>query len=81
MTTSDHYPLDMFYNQGAYIQITLVKCQVHNRPSESNFKAFQNLVGEHSIAGVPASLYNITKRVPDPYTFIPFYVLSRAITH
>ncbi len=30
---------------------------------ESNFK---NWVGEHSVAGVPASLYNLTKSVPDP---------------
>ncbi len=33
---------------------------------ESNFRAFQNLVSEHSIASVPASLYNLTKSVPDP---------------
>ncbi len=26
----------------------------------------QNLVSEHSVAGVPASLYNLTKSVPDP---------------
>ncbi len=34
--------------------------------NESNFKAFQNLVSEHSVAGVPASLYYLTKSVPDP---------------
>ncbi len=28
--------------------------------------AFQLLVGEHSVAGVPESLYNPTKSVPDP---------------
>ncbi len=39
-------------------------------PQKSNFRAFQNLVGEHSIAGVPASLYNLTKSVPDPLTFL-----------
>ena len=38
-----------------------------NRPSESDFRAFQNLVNEHSIEGVPASLYNQTKSVPDPW--------------
>ncbi len=38
-----------------------------NRPIESNFKAFQNLVSEHSVEGVPASLYNLTKSVQDPY--------------
>ena len=27
---------------------------------------FQNLLGEHSVAGVPASLYNLTKSVPGP---------------
>ena len=39
-----------------------------NRPIESNFKAFQNLVSEHSVEGVPASLYNLTKSVPDPFS-------------
>ncbi len=43
-----------------------------NRLIESNFRAFQNLVSEHSVAGVPASLYNQTKSVPDPYQkFMP----------
>ncbi len=38
-----------------------------NFPSwNRNFRAFQNLVDEHSAAGVPASLYNLTKSVPDP---------------
>ncbi len=37
-----------------------------NRPSESDFRAFQNLVSEHSIEGTPASLYNLTKSAPDP---------------
>ncbi len=30
------------------------------------FSAFQNLVGEYSIECVPASLYNLSKSVPDP---------------
>ncbi len=34
-------------------------------PGTLFFRAFQKLVGEHSIAGVPASLYNLTKSVPD----------------
>ncbi len=38
-----------------------------NRPSESDFTAFQNLVSEHSIARVPASLYNLTKSAQDPF--------------
>ena len=37
-----------------------------NRPSESNFRDFQNLVNEHSLEGVPASLHNQTKSVSDP---------------
>ena len=37
-----------------------------NRLSESNFRAFQNLVDEHSVEGAPTSLYNLTKSVPDP---------------
>ena len=32
---------------------------------ESDFTAFENLVSEHSIPGVPASLYNLTKSVPE----------------
>ena len=40
-----------------------------NRISKSDFRPFQNLVGEHSIAGVPVSLYNLTKSVPDPCRF------------
>ncbi len=36
-----------------------------NRPSERDFRAFQNWVNE----GAPASLYNLTKSAPDPYTF------------
>ncbi len=28
---------------------------------------FQNLVGEHSVKGDPASLYNLTKSDPDPF--------------
>ena len=38
-----------------------------NRPIESNFRAFKNLVGEHSVEGDPSSLYNLTKSDPDPY--------------
>ncbi len=37
-----------------------------NRISECNFTACQNSVSEHSFEGVPASLYNPTKSVPDP---------------
>ncbi len=44
-----------------------------NRPSESNFRAFQNLVSELLFEGVPASLYNLTKSVPDP---LPISFLS-----
>ena len=40
-----------------------------NRPITSNFRAFQNLVAEHSVEGDPASLYmlyNLPKSGPDP---------------
>ncbi len=37
-----------------------------NQTNESNFIACQNSLSEHSFAGVPASLYNLTKSVPDP---------------
>ena len=40
------------------------------------FRAFQNLVSEHSVEGVPASLYNLTKSVPDP---LPKYSLFRIL--
>ena len=40
-----------------------------NRPIESNFRAFQNLIGEHSVKGDPASLYNLAKSAPDPFIF------------
>ena len=33
----------------------------------------QNLEGDHSVAGVPASLYNLTKSVPDPLFFIMYF--------
>ncbi len=33
------------------------------------FRAFQNLVSEHSSEGAPASLYNLTKSAPDPLAF------------
>ena len=33
----------------------------------SNFTACQNSLGEHSFEGVPASLYSLTKSVPDPF--------------
>ena len=33
---------------------------------ESDFRAFQNLVSEHSSEGAPASIYNLTKSAPDP---------------
>ncbi len=33
----------------------------------SSLRAFQNVVDEHSVAGVPVSLYNLTRTsVPDP---------------
>ncbi len=32
---------------------------------------FQNLVGEHSVKGDPASLYNLTKSDPDPLKKVP----------
>ncbi len=35
---------------------------------ESDLRAFQNLIGEHSIAGDPASLYNLIKSAPDPWS-------------
>ena len=35
--------------------------------------AFQNLVSEHSVVGVPASIYNLTKSVPDPFDGHTFY--------
>ncbi len=38
-----------------------------NRTSESHFTACQNSLSEHSFEGVPASLYNLTKSVPDPF--------------
>ncbi len=44
---------------------------VHFRLSESDFRAFQNLVGEHSIATAPPSLYNLTKSAPDPFSYCP----------
>ncbi len=37
-----------------------------NRPNERYFTTPQNLKGEHSFVGAPASLYNLTKRAPDP---------------
>ena len=47
-------------------QVGLVFLNQVNQLSESNFRALQNLVGDHSVAGVPASFYNLTKSVPDP---------------
>ena len=46
-----------------------------NRPTESNFKAFQNLDSEHSVEGVPASLYNLTKSVPDSLTCCQSFII------
>ena len=40
-----------------------------NRPTGSNSRTFQNLVGEHSVEGDRASLYNLTKSDPDPLIF------------
>ena len=54
---------DIVYGNSAYIQKRLK--HVKNKPR--TLLSFQNLLGEHSIAGVPASLYNITKSVPDPF--------------
>ncbi len=45
-----------------------ISTEPYFRLSESDFRAFQNLVGEHSIAGVPASLYNLIKSASDPYS-------------
>ncbi len=60
-----------FYSHSAYIQKkTLVTCQEEAQNltfNEWSVTAFQNLVGEHSIAGVPASLNNLIKSAPDPY--------------
>ncbi len=39
----------------------------NGRLNESDFRAFQNVVGEHSISGITASLYKLTKSVPDPF--------------
>ena len=43
------------------------------------YGAFQNLVGEHSIAGVPPSLYNLTKSVPDPWAVGSIFCLDREL--
>ncbi len=40
----------------------------------------QNLVGEHYIEGVPASLYNLTKSVPDPLSKTQSHYLNRSCT-
>ena len=50
-----------FYGHSAYIQKNT--CNMSKRWPEPDF---QNLVSEHSIEGAPASLYNLTKRAPDP---------------
>ncbi len=49
---------------------------------------FQNLVGEHSAEGDPASLYSLTKSDPDPlsndqqyYTAMIHYCYAYAATH
>ncbi len=39
---------------------------------------FQNLVSEHSIEGVPASLYTLTKSVPDPL-FCEIFIHQRPL--
>ena len=41
---------------------------------ESDFRAFQNLVSEHSGEGAPVSLYNLTKSAPDPYLKVDNFV-------
>ncbi len=49
---------------------------------EPHFRAFQNLVSEHSVEGVPASLYNLTKSVPDHSmeVFVFFHIFCDALT-
>ena len=44
---------------------------------KGDFRAFQNLVSEHSIA--PASLYNLTKSAPDPLCY-PGYIKCKILT-
>ncbi len=41
-----------------------------NRLIKSNFGAFQNLVGKHSVAGAPASLHNLTKSVSQIFIIV-----------
>ncbi len=61
---------DTFYSHSAYIQITLYHVKDKPRTLLSyNEWAFQNLVSEHSVEGVPTSLYNPTKSVPDPWIY------------
>ncbi len=60
---------DTFYSYSAYIQKHYYMSGISPEPyfhSISDYRAFQNLVREHSIEVVPASLYNLTKRFPDP---------------
>ncbi len=51
-----------------------------NRPIESNFRAFQNLVDEHSVEGDPASLYKLTKSDPDPLKLNKISIIIRENT-
>ncbi len=37
---------------------------VRDKPSTSLYRGFQNVGGEHSVAGVPASLYNLSQKCP-----------------
>ncbi len=92
-TISTRRMWDTFHSHSAYIQITsaltplrkktsqntlqiILNIQV-NRPIESNFRAFQNLVSEHSVAGVPASLNNLAKSVPDPWVMATRWCCTR----
>ena len=52
------------------LSIVIVPISKDKPTTESNFRVFQNLVSEHLVEGVPASLYNLTKSmksVPDPW--------------
>ncbi len=52
-----------------------------NRPIESNFRAFQNLLSDLTVEGVHTSLYNLTKSVPDPFLVNLLEQTSQSIMH
>ena len=62
-----------FYRHSAYIQEKTFNVRNKRRTllslNESDLRALQNLVGELSIAGVPAFLYNLIERAPDSFFF------------